>query len=177
MPEPKVRLRAFEKTDLDKAHKFYNDPELQHFLSINAVMPLSREEEAAFIESCINPKDKNTSYTFAIETMRGEFIGGCSYMRADMRNRTSFIGISIADKRYWGKGYGTAAMRELLKFLFLEKNLRKVLLEVYDFNKRGIACYEKLGFKQEGCLRQQFYRAGKYHDILVMALFSEDFNI
>lgn len=175
MAEPQVRLRAFEKSDLDIIYKYFNNPELVRFLSPEAVMPYSREEEASFIENSVNPKDKEKTYNFAIANAREELVGGCSYMDTSMKNRTCYIGISIYNPRHWGKGYGTAAIRKLLEFLFFEKNMRKVLLNVYDFNERAIACYKKVGFKQEGCLKEQIYRDGKYNDLHIMALFAEDY--
>ncbi len=175
MTKPKVRLRAFERNDLEVIYKFFNNPELVKFLSPEAVMPYSREEEAAFIENSVNPKNKEKTYNFAIANAREELVGGCSYMDASMKNRTCYIGISIYDPRNWGKGYGTSAIMKLLDFLFLEKNMRKVLLNVYDFNERAIACYEKLGFRQEGCLKEQVYRDGKYSDMYIMALFADDY--
>lgn len=175
MAEPKIKLRAFERTDLDRVHKLFNNPELLQYLSPEAIMPVSREEEAGFIENCVNPKDKESHYNFAIENAKGELIGGCGYDKVSHKNRTCYIGISIYDKHFWGKGYGTAALRELLSFLFFEKNLRKVLLSVYSFNQRAITCYKKVGFRQEGCLKEQIYRNGKYHDLHVMAVLADDY--
>ena len=173
--KPEFRLRAYEKTDLDRAHRFFTDPEVRSLLMPGVVLPVSREEEAAFIENSVNPKNKEAHYEFAVENASGEYIGGCSYFDTSHKNRTCFVGIAIGDKSCWSKGYGTEVLRKLLEFLFLEKNMRKVLLNVFSFNKRAIACYEKLGFKQEGCLREQIYRDGKYHDEYIMALFADDF--
>lgn len=72
------------------------------------------------------------------------------------------IGIAIGNKNYWGKGYGTDALNTLLRLLFNEHNARKVLLNVF-------------GFKEEGRLKEQIYREGKYQDGVVMALFKKDY--
>jgi RimJ/RimL family protein N-acetyltransferase len=172
---PEVRPRAFEKTDLDRVHKLFNNPELLKYLSPETMMPVSRDEESVFIENCVNPKNKENAYTFAIDNADGLLIGGCSYFNMSNKNRNCYIGISIYDPDFWGKGYGTAALLKLLEFLFFERNMRKVLLHVHSFNTRAIACYKKLGFNQEGCLRDQFYRTGKLHDTLVLALFADEF--
>jgi RimJ/RimL family protein N-acetyltransferase len=171
-----IKLRAFEKTDLDIVHRMFNNPELVRQLYSETVMPFSMDEEASFIESSVNPKSKENAYNFAIEKEDGALIGGCSYFSTSNKNRTCYVGISIYDPQLWGKGYGTAAMRKLLEFLFHERNMRKVLLNVFSFNKRAMASYKKLGFVEEGCLREQIYRDGKWHDEYVMALFAGDFR-
>lgn len=84
-------------------------------------------------------------------------------------------GIFIGDKKYWGKGYGTDAMRVLVKFIFEQMNIHKVKLNVYSFNERAIKSYEKCGFKVEGVLRQEIFRDGRYYDEIIMGLLKEEY--
>lgn len=166
-------LRAYGKEDYEKAHKLFNDYEMMHFLSGMAVYPCSYEEETELIQNM--NKNKSNAYNFAITTLDGIYIGGCGYMKLSQKDGTCMVGISIADKNYWGKGYGTDAMRVLLRFLFGELNLRKVQLGVFSYNTRGIKSYEKIGFKAEGIFKEQIYRDHAYHDELRMAIFKNEF--
>jgi RimJ/RimL family protein N-acetyltransferase len=172
----KVVLRSYDKKDLEKAHAFFNDYRLTYYLAPGLALPLSVKEEETFIENVSSGKDKERAYTFAIDTLEGEYIGGCGYFNLSRKNGTVFIGIAIGNPVYWGKGYGTDAMRVLLRFLFDEFNIRKVLLNVFAFNERAIASYKKLGFVEEGRLREQMYREGTYHDEVVMGLFRSEFR-
>ncbi|SIS80894.1 Acetyltransferase (GNAT) family protein [Kroppenstedtia eburnea] len=67
-------------------------------------------------------------------------------------------------------------MEILLRFIFEEMNLHKVKLEVFEFNPRAIRVYEKCGFRQEGRLREEIFRYGRYHDVLVMGLLQEEYR-
>ncbi|ADL06819.1 GNAT family N-acetyltransferase [Thermosediminibacter oceani] len=164
----KVRLRAYRKEDLEKALQFINDPEVKRFLAPGIPFPLTESDEEKFISK---QSGFNTdAYSFAIETLEGEYIGGCGINSTDWKNSVAVVGIFIGNKDYWGKGYGTDAMRVLLRFIFEQMNINKVKLFVYDFNKRAIRCYEKCGFKVEGVLRQEIYRDGRYHDELAMGI-------
>lgn len=167
----KTILRAYQKADAETAWKLFNDEELRGLLDPQALLPVSMPEEEAFVSAAMNPKDKSRAYDFAVTTLQGKYIGGCSYFNFNHKTRTVWIGVSIADKDHWGKGYGTDALRTLLRLLFGEMNARKVLLNVFDFNARAIACYKGLGFCEEGRLKEQQYRGGKYHDDVIMALF------
>jgi len=170
----KVILRSYEKKDIDRAHALFNDYETRSFLDPGVILPMSHEEEEKFIELCRSNKEKG--YNFAIETLEGEYIGGCGYFGLETKNRHTYIGIAIVDKKYWGRGYGTDAMKVLINFLFNELNIHKILLKVYSYNKRGIACYKKLGFIEEGYLREQIFRDGSYHDEMIMSLFRQQYN-
>lgn len=43
----------------------------------------------------------------------------------------------IGETEYWDQGYGTHAVRTLLRFAFQELNLHRLSLEVFDFNSHG----------------------------------------
>ena len=53
-------------------------------------------------------------------------------------------------------------------------NLNKMKLQVFRFNKRAVASYEKCGFSLEGTLKEELFRFGKFHDIYYMGLLRKD---
>ena len=76
----------------------------------------------------------------------------------------------IGEKECWGRGYGTDALRTLVRFGFEEMNLNRIALDVYDFNERAIASYLKTGFAEEGRRRKDIYRDGRYVDVVMMSV-------
>jgi|SRR5690625_1147088 len=103
-------------------------------------------------------------------------IGDIAMLDIDHQNRNSVVRISIFDHEFWGNGYGTEAMSLLLKYGFEILNLHRIGLDVYSFNKRGIKSYEKLGFKQEGIIRDELFYDGEYHDSIIMGVLKDEFN-
>ncbi|MBP1950952.1 GNAT family N-acetyltransferase [Virgibacillus litoralis] len=102
-------------------------------------------------------------------------IGDIAMLDIDHQNRNSVVRISIFEQEFWGNGYGTEAMSNLLEFGFEILNLHRIGLDVYSFNKRGIKSYEKLGFKQEGIIRDELFYNGEYHDSVIMGLLKDEF--
>ena len=90
--------------------------------------------------------------------------------------REVWVGIGIGDREFQGRGYGTDAMRLVLRFAFLELNLNRVSLTVFEYNQRGIRSYEKAGFKEEGREREALERDGKRWDMLFMGILREDWE-
>jgi RimJ/RimL family protein N-acetyltransferase len=84
------------------------------------------------------------------------------------------VGLGIGETNYWSKGYGTDAMNVLLRFAFIEINLRRVTLTVFEYNPRAIRSYEKAGFRHEGRKRQLLHREGKRWDELYMGILREE---
>ncbi len=110
-----VRLRAYEKSDLDAVMKWVNDEEVTDLLGGEMLAyPVSSLAEEKFIEASAAPSDKQKN--FVIETLaEHRYIGAISFNVIDWLNRSAGLGIVIGDKSLWGKGYGTDAMRVLMR--------------------------------------------------------------
>jgi RimJ/RimL family protein N-acetyltransferase len=171
-----VRLRAYEKSDLDAVMKWVNDEEITDLLGGEMLAyPVSSIAEAKFIEGAAVSSDKQK--TFVIETLtEPRYVGSISFNVIDWRNRSAGLGIVIGDKSLWGKGYGSDAMRVLMRLGFDKLNLHRLWLHVHDYNPRAIASYEKCGFKREGVLRQEHFARGKYHDTIVMGILESEYR-
>jgi RimJ/RimL family protein N-acetyltransferase len=170
----KVRLRAYTKDDLSMARSFLNDSEVSIMMRVGIPFPMRPEDEEKWYNSLDANGDKN--YGFAIESKKeGQYLGGCGVHGIDSKNHVATVGIFLG-REHIGKGYGTDAMQVLVDFCFNEINLNKVKLFVFAFNKRGLKCYQKVGFKIEGKLRQEIFRQGKYHDMLSMGLLRSEWQ-
>jgi RimJ/RimL family protein N-acetyltransferase len=47
---------------------------------------------------------------------------------------------------------------------------------VYAFNEASLRLHEKLGFRQEGCLRRMIFTRGAFHDEFILGLLAEEFE-
>jgi len=169
-----VRIRAYERSDLDAVMTWVNDEEVTRNLGAPMIYPLSRAAEERYLET--NTRGGEPDCRWAIETLAGEYLGGISLMTIDWINRSAQVGIVIGSKPHWGKGFGTDAMRAVLRFAFDKMNLHRVWLNVYDFNVRGIKSYEKCGFKREGVQREYRFLDGRYHDSVLMGILERDYR-
>ena len=87
-----------------------------------------------------------------------------------------WLGIGLGEREYWGKGYGSDALRVLLRFAFTELNLQRVSLNAFEYNARAIRSYEKAGFRVEGRVREWMRRDGRRWDVIYMGLLREEWG-
>jgi RimJ/RimL family protein N-acetyltransferase len=92
----------------------------------------------------------------------------------DWPRRDAWVGIAIGERDFWGKGYGTDAMRLILLYGFTELNLRRVSLAVHSYNTRARRSYEKAGFVLEGVMRGDQLKEGKRSDSVFMGILHEE---
>lgn len=168
----RIYLRPVERTDAPQIVPWLNDPEVTRTLSI--YLPLNLQGEEAFIAKasssehdvvlCIMVKESDT------------FIGVTGLHQIDFKNRHATFGITIGETSEWGKGYGTEATVLMVQYAFETLNLNRVRLLVFENNLHGRRAYERVGFKQEGVLRQEHFHDGRYWDTITMALLRDEWG-
>lgn len=166
-----IRLRAFERRDVDANHAFINDYETVRGMLSGIPFPASMEDEYRWLEQ--QTSYSRGEYQFAVEDFEGDLVGRCGVTRLDWKNRVAELGIMIGTP-YRGRGYGSEAMELLCAFCFREMNLHKLKVSVFAFNEAAIRCYEKNGFVREGVCRQEIFRDGQYQDVVLLARFAEN---
>jgi RimJ/RimL family protein N-acetyltransferase len=185
----RIRFRGIERADLPVFVKWLNDPEVRQGILI--YHPFSQAEEENWYEEMLKrPIDEHvlgievrlsseqTRETSAPDVEEHwKLIGSLAFTNFDWRNRSSEFGIMIGVKTYWNQGYGTEAVRLLVRHGFDTLNLNRIFLHVFENNPRAIRAYEKAGFVREGRLRQAEFTDGKYIDILVMSILKDDYLV
>ena len=139
------RILFVKVTDklIDDYLDMINDAEVQKFIGL-ANKTITRKDELQWVRDRI----KNNTVVFSmIEKETNKFIGNIEMM--NIRENTGELGISIT-KEQQDKHFGQEAIKRILDYAFNELKLEKVELNVYDFNKRAIHCYEKVGFVKDG---------------------------
>ncbi len=169
-----VRLRALTAEDWEDAYPSLFDSEARFLLEEEIELPpvISTVQEQN--RKWVNFNQETGRIMFTIETLDGISVGGLNLNNINERNGTFSIGIQIfTDQR--NKGYGTAAMRILLKYAFLERRLNKFNSGCLEGNTASINMHQALGCTQEGVRRQMYYSGGKYYDNILFGLTKDEF--
>ena len=168
----RIYLRPLDQADAPLLQPWMNDAEVTR--NLRAYRPFSLRDEEAFIDRIA--KDEHAVAFGIVLRETDRLIGTTGLHDLQFRNRHAQFGISLGDKNEWGKGYGTEATRLVVRYAFETLNLNRVWLHVYEDNRRGIRCYEKASFKQEGVLRHDIYRDGRYGNTIVMGILRAEWD-
>ena len=96
--------------------------------------------------------------TFAIEDIEsGLHIGNIMYYGYDSFLGEAELGITIGEREYWAKGFGSDAVRCLLQHLFEEIELRRVYLHTLTSNIRAQHAFARAGFRRLRSVRRDGY--------------------
>jgi [ribosomal protein S5]-alanine N-acetyltransferase len=150
-----------------------NDKEVTRYLYRGA-QPASLERALADFHKS---QTSETDIELAIVVKNSEKLIGVTGLHGiDLTSRLAEFRILLGEKSEWGKGYGTEVVELISAYGFEVLNLHKVYLGVNAHNTRALKSYLNTGFKQEGVLRDEFLRSGKYVDVVRMGILYDEYR-
>ena len=162
-----VYLRLLSRDDLERTYSWMNEPEIMATMSRHQF--IEKEEQKKWFDGQVID---NSKFIFAICLIIDDtHIGNISLSEIDYINRNGRYAVFIGDKQYRGKGYGRSATEIILDYAFDYLNLHKIYLKTSVTNEGAIKMYEKMGFVEEGILREHEYLAGEYVDKILFSYF------
>ncbi|MGH2915376.1 MAG: GNAT family N-acetyltransferase [Solirubrobacteraceae bacterium] len=167
-------LRPYEEADADALQALI-EANREHLASW---MPWAARQQLegtlAFIRSSRAALADNSALELAI-LVDGAIVGGAGLNRVDRTNRLANIGYWIAADAQ-GRGTVTAAARALIDHAFDGWRLNRVEIRAGVGNHRSRAVAERLGFEQEGVLRQAELVGDRFIDHSVYAMLAADWQ-
>ena len=170
-----VRLGAVDPEELSRAFaRWSRDSEFKRLLDADPIRIQSQMGSQKWLEKEIEEQKVNQHW-FTIRTLADDkLLGDIDLYIVNWASGDAFVGLGIGEREFWNNGYGTDAMKVILRYAFTEVNLHRVTLTVFEYNPRAIRSYEKAGFRHEGRLRGFLNREGKRWDSLFMGILREE---
>jgi RimJ/RimL family protein N-acetyltransferase len=172
-----VRLKAQDAQTMAEAYsKWSRDAEFFRLQDSYPARTFSVKKAKEWLEKD-QEKERQDQFPFAIYRLEDDHLlgdiglGGIEWTHGD-----AWVGIGLGEREVWGKGYGTDAMRIILRYAFTELNLHRVSLNVFEYNPRAIRSYEKAGFVHEGRMREMLHRDGKRWNIVYMGILRQEWE-
>lgn len=111
-------------------------------------------------------------------SLGGKRIGFVAWHRRQTA-RTSFcwnVGIALAPESR-GQGYGTAAQRLLVRYLFAHSQVNRIEAGTEVTNLAEQRALEKAGFTREGIARGAAFQNGRWHDAVIYSLLRAEVDL
>ena len=108
-----------------------------------------------------------------IDSDTNHIIGHVGIYKIDKRSRKAEYGILIGSKNARGRGYGTMITNAMVKYAFSVLGLHKIKALVLKENLTSYHMFKKCGFVDEGVLRDENFKNGRYYDVIVMSKFED----
>ena len=155
----RVTLRPADGGDPPRFVSWFADMEVTRYLGRRTAVALYMEEE---ILKRFGEADDTVFWMIEADS---ETIGATGIHAIDWLSRHATTGIVIGEKRAWGKGYATDAMRLRTRYAFRELDLHKLMTEAFVENEASKRALERNGYATVGIRREHFFTRGSWHDV------------
>jgi len=160
-----VNLRVVEKEDLTLIAEWRNNPEFQG--EYNLLIQESKAELEKRYDN-FRPEEK----WFLIEKKDGSEIG---LIVLEPGSGMQEIGYGIFSSER-GKGYCTEAVKLVVDYLFLSKEIVRIQAHTDTRNAASVRVLEKAGFKREGIVRKHIFTRGEWRDEFLCSILREEWK-
>ena len=170
----------FGPIDYDKdpeiESKWTHNAEFMRLYEVEPARPMSAAMVKKQYEKMEKRIDENKNlYHFMIRSKEDDrLIGKAMVARIEWVNGNCAIRMGIGSAEDRCKGYGTQALRMLLRFAFAELNMFRVAADVPEYNEGALALLKKFGFVEEVRRRQALERDARRWDLLGFGLLKDE---
>jgi len=168
-----LNIRPLTKEDSSELFNLYSNLEVQKYTDIEILKSLSDTQKL------INSWNKEAGeqdliFLGIFSRATKDFLGTISLFNIDRKHSYASLGFQLV-KDYWGRGIMNESLTNFVKFVFEELNLHRIEAQTYIGNERSANVLTRLGFKNEGKLRQNFLIDGKYEDSYLYSILRSEF--
>lgn len=161
MSQSDFKIRRQEPKDAEALHAVYSQPKVIAGTTMLPYPALHQWEKAV---------DEPKGMTRLVVCVDDAVVGNIALTLAPSARRRHSATVAMAVHDDWqGQGLGYGLLSEALQIADNWMDLRRIELEVFTDNDRGVRLYERCGFEVEGTFRNYAYRNGQYADVYAMA--------
>ena len=157
----RIAIRNLQPQDLEDFYAYRSDEEVTRYQGFDV---MTKDACAAFIaaqqDKLFGKPGEWVQYGIEDEHIN-KLVGDCAIKLDGSDPRIAEIGITIAQP-HWKKGYAKEALAEIVRFLFEEKSLHRIVEIVDAENTASIALLKSADFRQEGHFIEHIFFKGKW---------------
>jgi RimJ/RimL family protein N-acetyltransferase len=165
-----MTIRPIQKEDLKTRVEWINHPSVINNMYFD--YPITIEDTTRWFNSL--SRRENRVDMVAIDN-EGLLVGMFGLTNINNKNLNAEFHIFI-NPITQGKGFGKALIKWTVNFGFLKKGLNKIYLLTDRENLQAFSLYRKIGFVEEGVLREQSVRDGTFVDRYFMGILKRDWE-
>ena len=172
----RLTLRFMQKSDLEAIHNLQSIPEVDQYNTMGIPKDLAETEKimaplfAALEQSEIN------KYTFVVElSSTKQFVGLIALNLGNPKYKSAEVWYKLLTT-FWGKGYATESLTQLLDFGFNDLKLHRIEAGCAVNNLASVKVLEKTGFSYEGRKCQTLPLKTGWSDNFEYGIIEKDFK-
>ncbi len=174
---PRLQLREIVASDATALLAIHGDATAMRWFGSDPLVDLEAAEKviAGFAAMRLLPSPGvRWGIVHADPGRGGTLLGTCGVFRWNRGWRTCLTGYELA-RQAQGRGYMTEALRAIYAWAFATMGVERIEAQVHPRNTPSLALLKRLGFVEEGLLREAGYWLGERRDLVQLGLLRREF--
>ncbi|OAI53290.1 hypothetical protein AYO47_05155 [Planctomyces sp. SCGC AG-212-M04] len=170
----RVVLRPLRLADAPDVLRVFSDAAAMRYWSRPAMTSLV--EATQLIEEIQARQDQGEFFQWGIvQSGSDSVIGTCTLFQIVREHRRAEVGF-ILRSDLWGQGLGREAVSVMIAHAFDEHGLHRLEADVDPRNERCLNLLKRLGFREEGRLRERWHVDGELQDSVLLGLLKREWS-
>ena len=169
-----LKLLAADPKYAELFYEWRQDPEMTKYNPLANSTVEALRDRLSKAGSDLSKIEKHESYFWLIE-VDDQILGHVSLNNVNQMMLTSEVGYGVTSAAR-GKGIATSAVRLITERVFAETGFRKLIAYVHEENLSSRKVLEKIGFRQEGILREHYLVNGAPANEIVYGILRREFR-
>lgn len=171
-------LNDLKSVDAESLFRHFSNPDVVKFYDLEAFTNIDQAND--LIDLFKKRFEEKSGIRWAIRLQKSkEFVGTCGFNSWNTKMKSAGIGYDIS-RNHWGNGYATEALNAIINHGFSGllpcNELNRIQGDTIPGNNASEAVLIKLGFKEEGLLRESGYWKGRFHDLKCFGLIRSEYS-
>jgi ribosomal-protein-alanine N-acetyltransferase len=164
-------LRNLLPSDEGSLFAIYSNPEVTRFCDIPTLA--NRREAGALLQLFHSEFEKTSGIRWAITEKASPLVIGLCGVAWYRHNSSALLSYDL-NQTYWNRGIMTEATKAVVKYAFETAVINRVTATTLVDNVASIRVLEKVGFREEGILREWGLWKGQFKDLRCFSLLGKD---
>ncbi len=168
---PNLRLRELVPADSPAILRIFGDPEVTRFYDFDTFNSI--EQASDLIHRQAQRFERGEALRWGITQRADNMVIGTIGLIVNQPSATGGLGYDLG-RSYWRRGIMSEALAIVIRYAIRSVNLNRLQALVMPGNEASAKLLAKLGFTEEGTLRQYAFFKGKYQDLRCFSLLWEE---
>lgn len=168
-------LRQITKNDSVDIFQYFSLDEVTRFYDVESFTNIRQAEE--LIQRWNERFERSQAIRWGI-TLKSlnRVIGTCGFHGWMKNHYKAEIGYELAPE-YWRQGFMTEAIEKIIEYGFNNLELNRIEAFVEPENVGSRTVLEKVGFREEGILKEHYYWRNRFVDNVIYAFLKKDYKV
>jgi RimJ/RimL family protein N-acetyltransferase len=170
----RLTLRWLTEADAPALFTIFSDPVVMRYGSTPPLRTMAEAE--ALLGRIVNGYQTGSAVQLGIErTATPGIMGTCTLFSFAFPSRRAELGYALG-RPFWGAGYMHEALQAFVAYAFQTLNLNRLEADIHPSNTASAKTLERLGFQQEGYLRERWIVSDEVSDTAFYGLLRRDWE-